>query len=314
MSDSALRLRGMPASPPDTPCLARTRRFAVSGSFLQLDRAAGILQDVSVSAGIGDGAISSFSSALVMDSCTFDSGDGGAYQGSLSRLSTVDSSITNSLGFMFSSSAAVRGTQSALLLLRVNASGNQRGVVAATESVVQLFNSQFDSNSAPSGPAASSVRGFLHIASSTFTDNVATAGGGGAVSSVDTALRIERSVFAGNTARDSFVNGGGALFISAGSPVITALVHATFTRNTAVSWSGGAIAISEAVVHLADGVVFLNNTAVLGGGAISINSGQVFLDGNASFFDNSCPGGGGGAIYALVSHCGAHVQQGLRHR
>jgi predicted outer membrane repeat protein len=290
----------MSAAPPDTACLARTRQFAVSGSFLQLDRAAGILQDVSVGAGIGDGAIASFSSALVVDSCTFDSGDGGAYQGSLSRLSVVDSSITNHQGTLFTS-AAVRGTQSALLLLRVNASGNLRGVVAATESVVQLFNSQFDSNSAPSGPAASSLRGFLHIASSTFTDNVATAGGGGAISSADTALRIERSVFADNTARDSFVNGGGALYISAGSPIITAFVHATFTRNTAVSWSGGAIAISGAVVHLADGVVFSNNTAVLGGGAISINEGQVFLDGNASFFDNSCPGGGGGAIYALVS-------------
>jgi predicted outer membrane repeat protein len=119
-----------------------------------------------------------------------------------------------------------------------------------------------------------------------FAGNQATAGDGGAIYAVDTALTLSGSM-TGNSASGS----GGALHATGGSLAYTG--GATIAGNQAAGGSGGALYVEGGSFTLA-AIPFTGNTAQLHGGAI-YRSGDLTLNGNA-IMTNTATTGSGGAI------------------
>ena len=135
------------------------------------------------------------------------------------------------------------------------------------------------------------------VTNTTFTNNKVVSGGtafsgGGALAAADTDIMLDHSIFANNSATGGMVNFGGALYLTATSPYISAhvptvsLTTSTFTGNKAMTTHlssfgfGGAIFVAT---HF-----FVTNSSLTGNQA-----GNTASTGNAggAIFATDSPGG-----------------------
>ena len=125
-------------------------------------------------------------------------------------------------------------------------------------------------------------RGTLNVTNTTFSDNSATAYGGG-IENYHGTLTITNSAFTGNTAND-----GGAIYNSNG---VISLTDVTFSGNSATH-SGGGMYNNNSSAMLTN-ITFSGNSATGDGGAIYNNLGSLALT-NVTISGNSAGDYGGG--------------------
>lgn len=134
------------------------------------------------------------------------------------------------------------------------------GAIASFENtVLNINNSRFLGNLAANGGAIA-TRATITVITSSFVNNNASGGEGGAIQSYDAQLSIYGSQFNGNGARF-----GGALFKGGNAAVV---VDSTLSDNSA-SEDGGAMYLREdATFAYVEGSALSNNDALRDGGAI----------------------------------------------
>lgn len=159
-----------------------------------------------------------------------------------------------------------------------------------------LSNSTFTNNTATTGNGGAIINlGNMTVTNSTFTGNSA-AGGGGAIHHSINSLSISGSTFTGNFS--SGLGDGGALYIanSTGTPTVN---NSNFNnQNNANIDDGAGIYLFNGMLEV-NGGSFTNNTASGNGGAITVGSAGTLTVGNTSgvtFSGNSAALGG--AIYS----------------
>lgn len=156
------------------------------------------------------------------------------------------------------------------------------GAIATFAGVTLDINrSRFTNNLAANGGAIA-TRAIVTISGSTFTNNNASGGQGGAIQSYEQNLTVSGSTFGSNGA-----NEGGAIYKSAGTLRIT---DSSFEQNSA-SFDGGAIhASSDVALVVLESNYLRRNRANQLGGALFAQS-EVFIF-QSSFTDNSARDGG----------------------
>ena len=148
--------------------------------------------------------------------------------------------------------------------------GYAGGAIYFDGGVIDIVRTVFRENSVPgSGDAGALLLcGNGTITSSTFANNVATAGVGGAIQQTCTGnLSVTQSVFSGNTATD-----GGALELESGSWVT--VTNSTFFQNAVVNGQGSAIRSFASTTFL--NLTVAQNT----GGASLYSNGDLMRLGN----------------------------------
>ena len=156
------------------------------------------------------------------------------------------------------------------------------GAIATFAGVVlDVRNSHFISNQSANGGAIA-TRAILNVADSSFTNNIASGGEGGAIQSYEQNLIISGSSFTGNSARF-----GGAIFKSGAQMDFR---DANFAANTSGD-DGGAIYLRADVASvLSRDTVFWANAAARDGGGVFSKS--IFASERSSFAGNSARAGG----------------------
>jgi len=128
----------------------------------------------------------------------------------------------------------------------------------------------------------------------TFSNNLATNGGGAIMNNVYSSVWITSCQFIGNTNNNaSSIYGGGAIFSASNS--IAAINSSIFTANRSAT-AGGAIFQNDTSLSVIN-CTFSGDTAAAGG-AISLINQSPFYSRNNLFRNNVATGGHGGAIYA----------------
>ncbi|KAK6028700.1 polymorphic outer membrane protein repeat-containing domain protein [Ostertagia ostertagi] len=128
----------------------------------------------------------------------------------------------------------------------------------------------------------------------TFSNNLATNGGGAIMNNVYSSVWITSCQFIGNTNNNaSSIYGGGAVFSASNS--IAAINSSIFTANRSAT-AGGAIFQNDTSLSVIN-CTFSGDTAAAGG-AISLINQSPFYSRNNLFRNNVATGGHGGAIYA----------------
>ena len=144
----------------------------------------------------------------------------------------------------------------------------------------------------------------LSLERTTFIDNTAYSGGGGAHIGNPTAVQVEECTFSGNEAGRY---GGGAVQIDDWDSI--RIVDSAFTSNH--GWDGGALclaapAIDEGVGEI-ENTTFDGNTSEYDGGAVNVNYGSTeavsLRISDSRFTTNSCTGYGG-ALLMELDHAG----------
>lgn len=156
------------------------------------------------------------------------------------------------------------------------------GGAVANGNQLTVTNSTFNNNRADTiGTAGGALYFNLGtngtVLGTTFTNNQAPNGQGGAILSGAVNLVISDSTFTANTAQD-----GGGVYATGGPAA--QIVNSTFSGNTATN-SGGGVNGNAAVTNS----TFSGNTAVINGGGIA--GGTVIA--NSTFFGNTAAAGGG---------------------
>jgi hypothetical protein len=135
------------------------------------------------------------------------------------------------------------------------------------------------------GAAIQAGDGILNVSNSTFSGNADSAISTGASGG------ISNSTFSNNLA---FGGSGGAIYVSSSGGAF-AITGSTFTSNVADGGTGGEILIDGSSVSVTD-CTFVDNSAPGGsGGAIQVNVGSPVID-RCTFTGGEAEGGGGGAI------------------
>ena len=201
------------------------------------------------------------------------------------------------------------------------------GAIATFAGVtLDISNSRFLGNLAANGGAIA-TRAVVTVADSTFTNNNASGGEGGAIQSYEQNLTINRSSFISNSARAggaifkgnaqlqfseaNFVSNssgedGGAIYLRA-DVVSAAGQNAVLLGNSAVRDGGGVFSGGYLV---AERLTFANNTARVGG-AIRMNGGE--LDLAKVTFSNNTSNLAGGAISILAVTSSSVTNPALSH-
>lgn len=189
------------------------------------------------------------------------------------------------------------------------------GAIATFAGVVlDISNSRFLGNLAANGGAIA-TRAVITVTGSTFTNNNASGGEGGAIQSYEQNLTISASSFTGNSARlggaifkgnalldfresnftaNSSSEDGGAIYLRA--DVISAHSRDSMLRANTSTRDGGSV-FSRGALLLAERSIFVGNTA-RAGGAIRMDGGQLALQ-KVTLSDNTATIEGG-AISALA--------------
>ncbi len=201
------------------------------------------------------------------------------------------------------------------------------GAIATFADVVlNIGNSRFQGNLAANGGAIA-TRAAITITGSTFTNNNASGGEGGAIQSYEQNLIISQSNFSNNSARlggaifkgnatldfrdsnftaNSSGEDGGAIYVRA--DVLAANgTDAVFQGNAAMRDGGGVFSGGYLV---GERLTFASNTARVGG-AIRMNGGQLDLA-KVTFSDNTA-NLGGGAISILAVTSSSVINPALSH-
>jgi predicted outer membrane repeat protein len=142
--------------------------------------------------------------------------------------------------------------------------------------------------------------GTVFVGASTFADNAAPGGQGGAIANVGTMTTIEASTFSGNSAAQ-----GGAIYSTAALSV----VNSTFSANAGASGGGGIYSVAgDATISFS---TFAGNTAPFGAGVYNDGGGSGTMTLASSLFagnpDGNCDGVLSSAGYNLSddTHCGS---------
>jgi predicted outer membrane repeat protein len=201
--------------------------------------------------------------------------------------------------------------------IRNSLASSSGGAVATFANVnLVIANSRFQNNLAANGGAIA-TRAVITVENSTFTNNNASGGEGGAIQSYEQPLVVRGSTFTRNGAnnggaifkRDStldFVNSsfegnsssgnGGALFLSTGV-FFTSGIDSSLRRNSA-TLDGGAIYLAATVVQLRN--MTLTGNSARAGGAIRVDGGRLVLQ-RATLASNTAQTEGG-AISARITN------------
>jgi hypothetical protein len=165
--------------------------------------------------------------------------------------------------------------------------GDGGGLLANTDSTVNISNSTFAKNSAQfGGGLLANANSTVRISNSTFTNNSAQFGGG-ILANANSTVRISNSTFAHNSnstfAKNSAQFGGG-LLADSGSTV--GISNSTFAHNSA-QFGGGLLANANSTVNISNST-FANNSATKGGGFFN-SVGRLRI--GQSIVANNTPGG-----------------------
>ncbi len=166
------------------------------------------------------------------------------------------------------------------------------GGAIATRAVVTIENSTFTNNNASGGEggAIQSYEQPLVVRDSTFTSN--SASNGGAIFKRDSTLDFDNSRFEGNSSGGN----GGALFLSTGV-FFTSGINSNLRRNSA-TLDGGAIYLAATPLQLRN--MNLTGNSARAGGAIRVDGGRLILQ-RATFSGNTAQTEGG-AISARITN------------
>jgi trimeric autotransporter adhesin len=157
---------------------------------------------------------------------------------------------------------------------------------------VTITDDTFTGNSAPYGGAIGNEWGSVAVSNSTFSNNTASTGAGGAIINYNpsdgfsNSLSVVDSTISGNAA----VNGGG---IASGGPDTLSLTNDTITGNS-VTGSGGGV-YDDGTSTLTNCTVTGNSAAGGGGGVRNEGSGTLTL--TACTISGNSAGGNGGGLY-----------------
>ena len=182
------------------------------------------------------------------------------------------------------SAMSVYGSQ-----FKFNSGGKTGGAIAATCEVVNITDSDFFENTAPSGGAVATVSSVIYCQHNTFTDNEAVWKGGALFCDNGTV------VCTNNTFSD---NGqpveGGAIYVS--SSRLTSVSN-VYTANKATI-RGGAVSawFSDVSISMC---TYLSNSATLGG-AVFVSDGKIFS--SETLYEANSVSEGGGGLLVLRSH------------
>jgi hypothetical protein len=161
---------------------------------------------------------------------------------------------------------------------------------------VTVTDDTFTGNSAPNGGAIGNEWGSVAVSGSTFSNNTASTGAGGAIinynpsDSFTNSLLVVGSTISGNSA----ANGGG---IANSGPDTLSLTNDTIMGNSATG-NGGGIANTGALTLTAD--MLENNTAGADGGGIDNGPNSNAIVTNTSFANNTATDDGGGVANESV--------------
>ncbi len=258
--------------------------------------------------GTGGGGIDSINGTLVVTTSGFASntapaGGGGAIEVD-GQSSPVGLSVSGST-FTGNSADAAGAIQDAFTTMTVsnstftsNSGTLFAGAIDNGTSFGTLTDCTFTSNSAPFSGAINNFNesgGSLTVVGSTFTDNTATDGHGGAIEDDLTAkgsgVSVSGSTFTGNSA----TMGGGAIYSDdhsgSGAGDTTSVSTSTFTSNVSSGGDGGgALDIQGGTIAITDSMFASNSASNQGGGIV--NTGTLTDDGS-TFRSNSAHDGGG---------------------
>ncbi|HLO48479.1 MAG TPA: DUF4347 domain-containing protein, partial [Kamptonema sp.] len=195
-------------------------------------------------------------------------GGGGILMEDNSSLTIIDSVLSNNTTSGNTGGGAIRNLGGELRIASSTLTGNTAtnttgtgGAIRQEDGFVSLFRSTLDGNSAnQSGGGIRINNGTADISDSTFSDNKAIAGNGGAISIINTsvqAVNVVNSTFSGNTA-NSPSGDGGAIQINDG---LLNLANSTLTLNSATN--GGGIRV------ISGGLAYVRNTLIAGNTAIT---------------------------------------------
>jgi len=169
------------------------------------------------------------------------------------------------------------------------------GIFSHSSGIITIDNTTFDGNKAGTSAGALYSYGDTTITGSTFKNNVAQNGAGGAVNNdahgSTLTLTVIDSIFDKNTANGG--NGaGGAIYNGVGNIAVTG---STFTNNTAYANGGAIYNIVGRTTTINGGTTFENNsvTAAVGNGGAIYNAGTLVLNSDLSditFTDNTAHG------------------------
>ncbi len=256
--------------------------------------------------GSGGGGIYSDNGTLMMTSGTFSdntapSGGGGAIEAVYGSLTVSGGTFTKNVA---SGGAAIQDALATMALSNSTFTSNSGTVFAGAidngSSNGTVTNSTFTGNSAPFAGAINNFNyseGGLSVSGSTFTDNAATDGQGGAIYNTlgtSTGVRtVTNCVFIGNQA----TSGGGAIYDNptyggSGDGLVLTVSSSTFTSNAATGDSdGGALLNVGGTTTLADST-FSGDQASSYGGAIFTQGGDLALT-NCTLASNTAEVSGG---------------------
>jgi predicted outer membrane repeat protein len=166
--------------------------------------------------------------------------------------------------------------------IRNSLASTSGGAIATFANVnLDIANSRFQNNLAANGGAIA-TRAIVNITGSTFTNNNASGGQGGAIQSYEQNLTVTASTFSSNGASE-----GGAIFKSA---AVLSITESSLDQNTSAN-NGGAIHVSSDVSRavLESNYLRRNRANQLGGAVFALSEVFVF---QSSFADNSAREGG----------------------
>lgn len=154
--------------------------------------------------------------------------------------------------------------------IRNSLASTSGGAIATFAGVnLTITNSRFQNNLAANGGAIA-TRAVVNVSGSTFANNNASGGEGGAIQSYEQTLNIQSSNFAGNGAKN-----GGPIFKSSGNLEFSG---STFTGNSSTEHGGALNASADVAAVFGSSSQFNGNSAGLDGGGIFLGTLSALQD------------------------------------
>jgi hypothetical protein len=169
------------------------------------------------------------------------------------------------------------------------------GIYSFTNSILNVSNAQFYTNSAVNGGAIYNLAS-VQISGTVFSGNMATGGAnnGGAILNNKGTVTVTGSTFTGNTGTN-----GGAIDSIQGTLTVTG---GSFSENSANGFGG---AIDSSGTATINGVTFASNSATSGKGGAIYDQGTLSVSGATTFSLNKAKFGGGIANAGTLKLVGA---------
>ena len=241
--------------------------------------------------------ISQLAGGGVQNTGTFKS-SGNTYEGNSSKAGGAIYNETSSISNIGSGVTVPTGTLTSTNDTFKNNVASQTGgaIYNGTKAEVVIEGASFQGNQAAQGGGAIYNFGKVTVgedSSTTFKDNKATAGQGGAIyNNANAETIVGGASFQNNQADQS----GGAIYNS-GKLTINNASTTSFTGNKSINAKGGAIYNGENAEAIVGGASFQGNQSLQGGAIYNNGKLNVANASTSTFKDNTAGTGQGGAIY-----------------